>query len=194
METNLAYKLEEDVEEEIIGGRVVMMASPTMNHLFIAGNIHTIFNNYLRGKKCTPCPDGTTLFLENGEKYKPDMMVVCDPDKTKPKGVFGAPDLAVEVLSPSTAKNDKGHKKDVYEKHGVREYWIVNPVDRSVEQYVLENGRFVLRDVYTQHSKAALDDMDEDERTKVVTEFKCSLFDDLTIRLEDIFYRVIPNL
>ena len=56
METNLAYKLEEDVEEEIIGGRVVMMASPTMNHIFIAGNIYNLFFNYLRGKKCTPFP------------------------------------------------------------------------------------------------------------------------------------------
>ena len=194
METNLAYKFEEDVEEEIINGKVVMMASPTMNHMFIAGNIYNLFFNYLRGKRCVPLQDGVTLFLDEKENYKPDMMVVCDPDKAKTKGVFGVPDLAVEVLSPSTAKNDKGHKKDVYEKHGVREYWIVNPVDRSVEQYVLENGRFVLRDVYTQHSKAALDDMDEDERAKVVTEFKCSLFDDLTIRLEDIFYRVIPTL
>jgi len=194
METNLAYKFEEDMEEEIIGGKVVMMASPTMNHIFIAGNIYNLFFNYLRGKKCTPFPDGTTLFLGNEEKYKPDVMVVCDPDKTQTKGVFGAPDLAVEVLSPSSARNDRGRKKDVYEKHGVREYWIVNPADRSLEQYVLEDGRFVLRDVYTQHSKAALDDMDEDERAKVVTEFKCSLFDDLTIRVEDIFYRVIPNL
>ena len=195
METNLAYKLEEDVEEEIIGGRVVMMASPTMNHHRVSGNIYNLFSNYLRGHPCEPCQDGTSLYLDEGkEEYKPDMMVVCDPEKTQTKGVFGAPDLAVEVLSPSTAKNDRGHKKDVYEKHGVREYWIVNPVDRSVEQYVLENGRFVLRDVYTQHSKAALDDMDEDERAKVVTEFKCSLFDDLTIRLEDIFYRVIPTL
>ena len=56
METNLAYELE--TPEETIGGKVVMMASPTMNHIFIAGNIHTLFNIYLRGKRCVPFPDG----------------------------------------------------------------------------------------------------------------------------------------
>ena len=194
METNLAYKFEEEWREETIDGKVVMMATPNLKHNFIVGNIYNLFFNYLRGKRCTPFSDNTKLFLAEGEKYIPDVMVVCDPDKLKTNGVHGAPDLVVEVLSHSTAKNDKGHKRDVYEKNGVREYWIVNPIDRSLEQYVLENGRFVLWDVYTQHSKAALDDMDEDERAKVVTEFKCSLFDDLTIRLEDIFYRVISNL
>lgn len=58
----------------------------------------------------------------------------------------------------------------------------------------MENGRFVLRDIYTQYSQKMLDDMEEDERPEVVTEFKCSLFDDLVIRLDDIFYRVISTL
>ena len=186
---NLAYEMEP--EEEIIGGEVVMMASPTMNHIFIAGNIYRIFGDYLDGKKCAPVPDGATLFLTNGEKYKPDMMVVCDPDKVSKKGVYGTPDLVVEVLSPSTARNDKGQKKKAYERCGVREYWIVDPVSGAVEQYVLENGEFLLRDVYTQYLPDDLKDMTDEERAAVVTEFKCSLFDDLTIRLKDIFYRVI---
>ena len=190
MNGNLAYR--EEPEEEIIGGRVVMMASPSLNHIFIAGNIHTLFNNYLKGKQCVPLPDGATLHIQKGERYKPDMMVVCDPDKLKGNGVYGAPDLVVEVLSPSTAHNDKGHKKEVYEAMGVREYWIVSAGDRSVEQYVLENGRFSLRDVYTQYLPADLIDMTEEEKAAVVTEFQCTLFDDLTIRLEDIFYRVMP--
>ena len=189
MNTNLAYELEPEVE--IINGEAVMMASPTINHIFIAGNIHTLFNVYLRGKRCVPFPDGTTLFLESGEEYKPDMMVVCDPDKMKETdGVHGAPDLAVEVLSPGTWRNDRGHKKDVYEKHGVREYWIVDPTNRVVEQYALENGRFVLLDVYQEYPSYLLDKMTEEERAAVKTEFKCTLFDDLTIRLEDVFYRV----
>lgn len=195
METNLAYKFEEDVEEEIINGKVVMMASPTMNHMFIAGNIYNLFFNYLRGKRCVPFQDGVTLFLDEKENYKPDMMVVCDPDKMKETdGVHGAPDLAVEVLSPSTWRNDRGDKKDAYERHGVREYWIVDPANRLIEQYVSENGRFVLREVYQQYPSYLLDKMTEAERAAVKTEFKCTLFDDLVIRLEDIFYRVIPNL
>ena len=191
METNLAYQLDE-WPEEIIRGRVVMMAAASMNHNRISGNIHTIFDNYLDGRRCEPCQDGTALFLEEGaEEYKPDMMVVCDPDKVKRKGVYGAPDLAVEVLSNSTARNDRGHKKDMYEKHGVREYWIVDPLRMSLEQYVLENGKFVLRDVYHKYSASELADMDEKERAAIVTEFKCSLFDDLTISVERVFRRVV---
>ncbi len=192
METNLAYELE--APEETIGGKVVMMASPTMNHIFIAGNIYNLFFNYLRGKKCIPYPDGTTLFLAAGEKYKPDMMVVCNPDKKETDGVHGAPDLAVEVLSPSTSRNDRGRKKDAYEKGGVREYWIVDPANRAVEQYALENGRFVLRNVCQQYPPAVLDMLTEAERASAVTEFQCVLFEDLTVRLEDVFYRVTPGV
>ena len=190
MDGNLAYKLEP--REEIIGGEVVMMASPSSNHNRVAGNIHTIFDVYLNGRPCEPFGDNEALYLEEDrEEYQPDMMVVCDPEKVRDRGVFGAPDLVVEVLSPSTARYDRGHKRDVYEAHGVREYWIVDPMSRNVEQYVLEDGKFVLWDVYHQYPPSELEDMKEKDRAKVVTEFRCSLFDDLTIRLDDIFRRVV---
>lgn len=193
MDGNLAYKLEP--VEETIGGKVVMMASPTVNHNRTAGNIHTIFDVYLKGRKCEPFQDGTALFLEEDrEEYKPDMMVVCDPDKVQADGVHGAPDLVVEVLSPSTGRNDRGHKKDAYEKYGVREYWIVDPANRAVEQYILESGRLILRDVYQQYPSFMLKKMNEEERAALVTEFQCTLFDDLTIPLEDVFYRVTPGV
>ena len=189
MNTNLAYELEPEVE--IINGKAVMMASPTMNHMFIAGNLYNLFFNYLRGKRCVPFQDGVTLFLDEKENYKPDMMVVCDPDKMKETdGVHGAPDLAVEVLSPSTGRNDRGRKKDAYERCGVREYWIVNPVERSVEQYVLEDGAFTLRGVYYHYRAYELDDMTDEEKAEVVTEFHPAIFEDMPVRLEDVFYYV----
>ena len=188
MESNLAYKFEEEAREEIIGGRVVAMSSSAMKHIFIGGNIYHIFRNYLRGKTCKALPDGAALFLEEDkEEYQPDMMVVCDRDKIRDDGVRGVPDLVVEILSPSTGRYDKGHKKDVYEKHGVREYWIVSPGEQSIEQYVLENGRFVLRDVYTLYPDFMLKRMKDAEKAALVTEFKCTLFDDLSVRLEDVF-------
>ena len=188
---NLAYKLEP--KEEIIGGEVVMMAPATLNHTRIVRNISSIFDHYLKGKPCEYFPDGAGLCLEDEtEEYKPDGMVVCDQSKTgDDSAVHGSPDLVIEVLSPGTARNDRGHKRDVYERHGVREYWIVSPTDLSVEQYVLENGRFVLWDVYQKHTAAALGAMKEKDRAKVVTEFKCSLFPDLIIRLDDVFGRVV---
>lgn len=190
MQTNLAYQ--EEYQEEIINGKVVMMASPTMNHIFIARNIYDIFKDYLKGKLCTPIPDGAALFLSDTEQYVPDMMIVCDRSKIKLDGVHGAPDLVVEVLSPSTGRNDKTHKKDVYQQFGVREYWIVSPGDRSVEQYILTDGRYELRDIYYQYPDWMLKNMKEAERSAVVREFKCSLFDDLLIPVDDIFYGLIP--
>lgn len=189
MNGNLAYKLEP--REEIIGGKVVMMAAPSSNHNRVAGNIYTIFDLYLDGHICEPFGDHEALFLEEDtEEYQPDMMVVCDPDKVKSKFVVGAPDLVVEVLSNSTARYDRGHKKDVYEKHGVREYWIVDPVRLSVEQYVLSEGKYVLRDVYHKYAPSALAEMKEQDRKSIVTEFRCALFDDLVVPLDRIFRRV----
>ena len=193
MNGNLAYKLEP--QEEVIDGKVVMMATPTSNHNRVSGNIYRILSNFLLDRPCEPFPDREALFLEeNSEEYQPDGMVVCNPEKVRDKGVFGAPDLVVEVLSPNTGRYDRGHKKDVYELHGVREYWIVSPGDRSVEQYVLENGRFTLRGVYYQYPDFMLEDMKEEERAELVTEFRCSLFDDLTVRLKDVFLRVTPGV
>ena len=121
--------------------------------------------------------------------FIPDMMVVCDPDKIRGSGVFGAPDLVVEVLSPSTMRNDKTRKKDTYAKYGVREYWLVSPGDKSVEVYRTDGRDFILHDIYALLPDWQLAKMSKEERSAVVTHFKCSLFDDLDISLEDIFYR-----
>ena len=80
-------------------------------------------------------------------------------------------------------------KKDVYEKDGVREYWIVSPSEKAVEQYLLENKKLVLHAVYTLHPDYVLADMTPQERAETAAEFTCSLYEDFVIRLEDIFYR-----
>lgn len=187
MSDNLAYR--EERREELISGKVVMMAPASVGHTYVADGILNIFRNYLRGKKCVPFGDGILVQLTDKDKFVPDVMVVCDHSKIKPNGIYGAPDLVVEVLSPSTAKNDKGYKKEVYAECGVREYWIVDPVSNSIEVYHLNEAAFVLHDVYTQRPDWELEAMSEEERAAVVTHFKCSLFDDLDISLEDIFYR-----
>ena len=133
---NLAYQ--EERREELVGGKVVMMAPASSNHNRIAGNIYYIFRRYLNGKKCEPFADGENVYLTDCDHFVPDFMVVCDPDKVKADGVYGAPDLVVEVLSPSTAQYDRGRKMRVYAQCGVREYWIVSPGDRTVEQYLPE--------------------------------------------------------
>lgn len=188
MNNNFAYQ--DPLREELIGGEVVMMSPrPAWNHNAVASNIYAIFYLYLKGKKCTPVADGTDLFLTKNDRFVPDFMVVCDPNKIKQTGVHGAPDLVAEVLSPSTSRNDKTKKKDVYARCGVREYWLVNPIDKSIETYLLENGNFVFQDFYHIYADWELAQMTPEEQAEIVTHFKCSLFDDLEIPLEDIFYR-----
>lgn len=186
MNSNLAYQ--EEWREELIGGEVVAMSpSPGWNHVSIADNLYTAFSTHLRGKKCRAISDGFDLHLTENDVFIPDMMVVCDRSKIKQRGVFGAPDLVVEILSPSTAKNDKWHKKNVYESSGVPEYWIVSPREKSIEVYLLQDGQYVLDNIYTYFSPEDMEDMTEEEKNGLVTEFRCHLYDDLIIRLDDIF-------
>lgn len=182
-----ADQMEERWDEMINGKIVAMSPRPTVNHNHIAGNIHTIFNVYLKGKKCMPFGDGTDLYLSPTDRFVPDGMVVCNRDIIKTDGVHGAPDLVIEVLSPTTAKNDRGYKKDAYAKAGVKEYWIVDTHYKAVEVYLLADGAFVLDNIYAIFPDYVMEKMNEEEKASIVTEFKCSMFSDLTISLNDIF-------
>ena len=184
---NSAYQYNETYDELIDGKIVMMTPRPAVNHNIVSGNIFHIFKNYLSGKTCMPFSNSADLYLSENNRFVPDGMIVCDRSKIKYDGVYGAPDLVIEVLSPSTAKNDRGKKKDAYEKAGVGEYWIVNTVDKSIEVYLLESGKYVLDNVYSIYPDYILKKMNDEERAAVETELKCSLFDDLTIKLEDIF-------
>ena len=191
MSNNLAYDdFEQKRRRELIDGQLVMMSPrPSVNHNRMVGNIFGVFQNYLKGRKCEPFSDGVDLFLDEQNRFVPDFMVVCDPSKIQHDGVHGAPDLVVEVLSPSTMKNDRTIKKEVYARCGVLEYWIVSPTEKSVEQYLLSDSRFELQAVYALYPDWELKQMTEEELAAVPTHFKCSLFDDLEISIEDIFYR-----
>ena len=186
MNSNLAYQDDawEKRPEKLIDGEVVMMALASAGHTYVADNVLMIFKQYLKGKKCIPFGDGLLVRLTDKDKFAPDVMVICDRNKIKRTDIDGAPDLVVEVLSFGTVKNDRGHKKNVYESGGVSEYWLVNSTDKSVEVYLLENGKYTLDSVYTLYPA---EKMADEEKTAIVTEFKRHLYDDLIIRLDDIF-------
>ena len=172
---------------EILDGKVLAMSPAAPRHNRIAGNIFLIFGNYLKKKKCVPFGDGTAVYLDEQNRFIPDFMVVCDRSKIQSKWVYGAPDLLVEILSPCTARNDRMRKKDVYAASGVLEYWIVSPEEQSIEVYLLRDGAYTLDNLYAYCSDEDQADMTEAEKAGLTAEFKCHLFDDLTIRLEDIF-------
>ena len=184
-----AYQIER--KEELIGGKIVSMSPEGTNHNRISGNILGLFLNYLQGKTGESFGSGELVCLTEEDEFFPDFMLVCDPDKIKDDRIYGAPDLVAEVLSPSTAKIDRWYKKDVYARSGVREYWIISPEDKIIEVYRSNGkGEFVLHDSYTVYPDWMLKRMTEEEREAVATHFKCCLYDDFDICIEDIFYRV----
>ena len=185
MSDHLAYQ--EKPRQELISGKVAMMSPASSNHNRIAENIDFLFRTYLKGKVCVPLGDGYSLQKKKKDWFVPDFMIVCDRSKIKPRGVYGAPDLVLEVLSPATAKNDRFYKKGVYEASGVPEYWLADPFHRSIEVYLLQDGHYVLDNLYTFYPPEELEEMTEADLSNLVTEFHCHLFDDLIIRLEDIF-------
>jgi len=190
--TNLAHNDYENKKFEMIDGKIYMMATPNHNHISVVGNLYTLFRNYLRGKKCMVYSDNNTLYLSDRNKFIPDLMVVCNPDIIKHKGIYGAPDLVVEVLSRSTSKNDKGYKKDLYEQYGIKEYWIIDPERRMIEVYLHNGERYILDNVYGIYSEFDLDILDHDghDISAIPKEFSPSIFPDLAISIEEVFENV----
>ena len=186
--TNAAESWQDDgiITETIDGREVLMSPRPATTHGIVAGNIYRIFSSFLRGKRCKALfePD---VFLDEKNNFVPDVAVICDRDKLKVNGIHGAPDLVVEVLSPSTMTRDKGIKKDTYEKAGVKEYWIVNPVSQTIEVYLLGEGRFRLDHVYLVYPDWEWERMSEEERAAARLSVKVSLYDDLLVDVREVF-------
>lgn len=184
MADNLAYQ--EEMRDEVLDGKVVLMSPrPTVNHNQTAFNIAFAFKAYLRGKHCKAFADGTDVYLTEKDRVIPDVMIVCNKDIIKRNGIHGVPDLIVEVLSPGTEKKDRGYKKDLYEKCGVQEYWLVDTDGRAVEVYLLKDRRFFLDEVY----KVFPDYISfaPGERETYKDEVPVSLYDDFFIPLQEIF-------
>ncbi|GHU66375.1 hypothetical protein FACS1894184_04210 [Clostridia bacterium] len=138
----------EDVRCELINGRIVMMASPSLAHESICSNLHGLLWNYLRGKRCRVYQSVGVQFSEDepiNNALRPDIAVVCDPNKFKKQGIVGAPDLIVEVISPSSSSHDLVWKFNSYQDEGVKEYWAIDPERSLVFQFILENGVYTTK-------------------------------------------------
>lgn len=149
---------DEDERIEIIDGKPVMMAPPLRKHQKVSGEIFAQLHNYLKGKQCEvyAAPFAVRLFETNEDTpdniktiVEPDISIICDKNKLDDRGCKGAPDMVIEILSPSTAKYDCLIKLDKYQKAGVREYWIVDIEEKSVWVYLLDNGVYRTPSVYT---------------------------------------------
>lgn len=177
-------------EELINGTKFYLFARPMPRHAVVESNVLGAFKNYLKGKRCQAFAEVDVWLDEKANHFVPDVIIVCDPAKIGEERISGAPDLVVEVLSPSTRKNDRGDKLRVYERFGVKEYWIVDPQLKTLEVYLLEDDRLNLEYVYCAEYPVDADGLvDDGEGNKVEPRrvVHVSLYDDLDVPVADVF-------
>ena len=146
----------DDERAELIDGEAVMMAPPpSSTHQEISVELTRQLANYLEGKQCKVyhAPFAVRLFEKDGDSpedvdtmVEPDISIVCDQSKIDKHGCKGAPDMVMEILSPSTQRHDRLVKLSLYQRAGVREYWIIDPAEKSVQVFALEDGRYTAKD------------------------------------------------
>jgi Uma2 family endonuclease len=147
----------EDVRYELIDGQAYAMSpGPSRRHQEIGFEVARQVADALEGTGCRVyvAPFDVRLPRSNEADddidtvVQPDLMVVCDRAKLDDRGCRGAPDWVIEVLSPSSAGHDQILKRAVYERHGVKEYWLIHPVDQVVTVYRLVDGAYGKPDIY----------------------------------------------
>ena len=147
----LKWKFKERLE--LIKGHVFKMSpAPATKHQIAAGNLFSQIHRFLKKQKCKvfTAPFDVRLPVKNKKKdneittvVQPDICVICDESKIDERGCCGAPDLVVEILSPGNSSHEVKTKFELYEEAGVKEYWLVNPVEENLVDFILnEEGRF----------------------------------------------------
>jgi len=180
-------KLNDDKRREIINGVIYLMSpGANMEHQIISVNLSREFSVYLKGKKCQVFTAPFDVRLpQEGETgatasnvIQPDILVVCDKSKLDKRGCFGSPDLIIEILSPATAKRDMIEKFNLYQEHGVLEYWIVDPVHQIIVRFSYdENLKEYKRPEYF-------------SRDDIITPI---IFPDLQINLTEVFPEIVED-
>jgi len=164
-------QLPDDEHWEMIGGEMFNMSpAPTTRHQSIVGELYLQLGLYLRGKPCKPFIAPTDLKLSDEDVVQPDLMVVCNKDQIKESHLEGAPDLVVEILSPSTQSHDRKRKMALYARTGVKEVWLISPLPPGIEVFLLDGATYRFMGMY-----------------QLADQFKSPSFDELELDLDALF-------
>jgi Uma2 family endonuclease len=141
------YKLEDDQRYEIINGNLLMAPAPDMWHQDWLGDLYSLVKSFVKKNKLghlSIAPVDVVLDAEN--TVQPDLVFVAKDNLgiIQRRAIFGTPDLLVELVSPSSVRRDRYDKKELYARFGVKEYWIGDPANKSVEILTLKKGRYEL--------------------------------------------------
>lgn len=164
---------------ELINGQIFkLFPTPSRKHQCISMNLSYLIANHIKNKSCDiyTAPFDVRFPTGNNDEetytvVQPDISVICDKNKLDDRGCVGAPDMIIEILSPSTGAKDATIKFDLYEEQGVKEYWMVYPGEHLLDVFVLnEKGKYEWIKKNTQHDKV-----------------KVNIFDDLYMDMEMVF-------
>lgn len=173
----------DDKRRELINGFIKLMTpSPSRKHQEISFQLSAILRNYLVVKPCKgltapsdvrfPSDSKSTDEKEIYTVVQPDIYVVCDLSKLDDKGCLGAPDFIIEIVSPENVERDVKEKFDLYQQHGVKEYWIVNPNDENVNVFVLDdNGKYQFQGIFAGSDKIPVHIFDGDLKVDLTEVF-----------------------
>ena len=175
----LTWSFQERVE--LLKGKIFKMSpAPSQIHQRVSFDIGLLLGNHLKNKPChifaAPFDVRLVNFKQSSSNnqvitvVQPDICVICNESKLDDKGCVGSPDLIVEILSSGNSKKEMNIKFDLYEENAVLEYWIVEPHQKSILIYTLQNGKYIGLKPFT-----------EDEI------IKSPLFPDLNFNIKDIF-------
>lgn len=166
-----------ELRMEYINGEIVLLSSPNTFHQVISGNLYVILRNYLKGKPCKVfyAPFDVHFFkkdLKTPDVMQPDLLIACDLENTiTEKGRYmGTPTLVVEILSRSTRSRDMVDKLNIYMLSGVKEFWVVDPKNKSIYLYGFNDYKIDCYSVY--------------KNTEII---KSNWFENLEVSAEDIF-------
>ena len=139
-------ELDNNEDTELIDGIVYMryggrQNGPSTRHQKVSMKLSVKLGNFLEGKTCEVYYD-LTVRLNKNTVVRPDISVICDPDKIDDRGCNGAPDLIIEILSPSNPGTDMWTKYNKYFVAGVKEYWIVDPIKNLITVHILKDGQY----------------------------------------------------
>jgi Uma2 family endonuclease len=162
----------DDKRRELFNGFIKMMTpAPSRIHQKISRKLSRNIGNFLNNKKCELyyAPFDVRLTVnaetENNKVYtvvQPDICIICDLSKLDDRGCIGAPDMIIEISSPANSKRDVEEKFELYQKHGVREYWIVFPYEKTVSVFLLNDisGKYDFRGMFAEDSKVSVNIFD----------------------------------
>ena len=177
---------------ETINGEKILFPSETFGHNQIKGHLIMLLGLHVKKNRSGFVFMTLQTHLPDGNIFYPDFMFI---DKAQEKLLienphkpfYGVPDMVAEIFSRSTMKRDLGVKKDVYERNGVKEYWMIDPWRESVSVYLLRDGKYFLDEIYFNYTDDELAELPEEERAQVKLEVPVAVLDGFKIKIRNIF-------